>query len=494
MQVRCPACQAVHNVPPDKAGIPGLRCRCGCGNAFLVNPPAAAASAPSAAPPAGAPVATPARPGAAATPATPARPAAQAAPPAAPVRPAPPAVPRPAAAPTPATAPRPGAPAERPLPGPAWRRCVRHPAKPSTCVCRSCGKGFCLDCEQRVQTVLVCPECEGLCAPASEYLAAVERDRQRQRSLFQELPEIVAYPLCDRTAFVLLAIVTGVFGFMTRIAAYSGMAAAQAAGVLLSTGILTWYAFTAAARVSSGNRKSYMPEFGDVTDIANALRLAGGAMLISLGPLILALLLVGFDVWQMMPGSSGPDAVSEAMTTAESPAPGAAPGAAPGGITPDVLRDLDGDGRDDEGAADPEASAPTEGAPPPHPAADEPLPEGPGAGRLVLHLVLIGLAAVWALVYAPVALTVAAATRSLLQTINPVLGVATIFRMGSTYWQVAGIYVVIALVSGAISFVLSLIPYAGYFVKAFVDAYAYLMVGCLIGLGIEKRAKELDLE
>ena len=41
---------------------------------------------------------------------------------------------------------------------------------------------------------------------------------------------------------------------------------------------------------------------------------------------------------------------------------------------------------------------------------------------------------------------------------------------------------------------LGLIPYAGSLVKAFVDAYAYLMVGCLIGLGIEKRAKELDLE
>ncbi len=475
MQVRCPACQAVHNVPPDKAGIPGLRCRCGCGNAFLVNPPAAVASAPPAAPPA----AAPARPAVAAAPATPARPAAQAAPPSAPARPATPAAPRPAAVPTPAAAPRPGAPAERPLPGPAWRRCVRHPAKPSTCVCRSCGKGFCLDCEQRVQTVLVCPECEGLCAPASEYLAAVERDRQRQRSLFQELPEIVAYPLCDRMAFVLLAIVTGVFGFMTRIAAYSGMGAAQAAGVLLSTGILTWYAFTAAARVSSGNRKSYMPEFGDVTDIANALRLAGGAMLISLGPLILALVLLGVDVWQMMPGSSGTDAVSEAVATAESPAPGAAPA-----VAPEVLQDLDGDGQDE--------SAP-EPAPTPHPA-EEPRPEGSGAGRLVLHLVLIGLAAVWGLVYAPVALTVAAATRSLLQTLNPVLGVATILRMGSTYWQVAGIYVLIALVAGAISFVLSLIPYAGSFVKAFVDAYAYLMVGCLIGLGIEKRAKELDLE
>lgn len=439
MQIRCPTCQAVHQVPPEKAGLPGLRCRCRCGNVFPVAPVRAQEPVP--APPASAPAAP------------------------APPRPAPEAKP-----------------VERPLPGPAWKRCARHPSKPSTCVCRGCGKGFCCDCEQRVQTVLVCPECESLCTPASEHLAVQERDRQRQRSLFQELPEIVAYPLCDRMAFVLLAIVTGVFGFLTRIAAYSGMGPAQAAGVLLSTGILTWYAFTAAARVSSGNRRSYMPEFGDMTDIANALRLAGGAMLISLGPMILALVLLGADVWQMMPGSSGPDALSEAASSIESPAPGASPNAA----VADLLADPEGE----PGDGDVEVEAPASAPPPP----EEPLPEGPGAGRVLLHLGLLGLAALWALVYTPVALTVAAVTRSLLQTLNPLLGVATIARMGSVYWQVAGIYLVIVLAAGALSFVIGLIPVAGHFLRAFVDAYAYLMVGCLIGLGVEKRAKELDLE
>lgn len=498
MQVRCPACQAVHDVPPDKAGTPGLRCRCRCGNVFPVVPPPAAAQTgppPAAAAKPSAPGAPPARPAAPAA-AVPPRPVQPAAPPPAPLTPARP-VPAPAVAPkaaapaTPAAAARTAAPgpaagtsaaaaAERPLPGPAWKRCSRHPSKPSTCVCRSCGKAFCFDCEQRVQTVLVCPECESLCVPASTYLAAQERDRQRARSLFQELPDIVAYPLCDRMAFVLLAIVTGVFGVMTRIAAYSGMGAAQAAGVLLSTGILTWYAFTAAARVSSGNRTSYMPEFGDVTDIANALKLAGGAMLISMAPLVLALVLLGVDAWQMMPGSTRQDAVSEAMAGLESPAPGATPDA-----LADLLADPEGDGSEE---ADPEA-APE--APVPH---EEAAPEGPGAGTLLLHLGLLGLAAVWALLYTPVALTVAAVTRSLWQTLNPLLGVATIVRMGSTYWQVAGIYLVIVIVAGTLTFVISLIPVAGYFLRAFVDAYAYLMVGCLIGLGIEKRAKELDLE
>ena len=109
-----------------------------------------------------------------------------------------------------------------------------------------------------------------------------------------------------------------------------------------------------------------------------------------------------------------------------------------------------------------------------------------------LGLLLAALA--WALAYNPVALTVAVVSRSALQTLNPVLGIATILRMGSIYWQATAIYLGIVVVAGVVDAVFGLIPFVGWLGRAFVDAYAYLMVGCLLGLAIDKRARELDLE
>lgn len=457
MQIRCPACQAVYNVPPEKAGIPGLRCRCRCGNLFPVASPPADEPVPQ---PATATRTAEAQPTPAAPPAPPSPPAATAT-----ARPAPPAAAAPRAAASSTAAPGATAAIERPLPGPAWRRCARHPSKPSTCVCRSCAKGYCVECEQRVQNVPVCPECDGLCALAAEYLRVQERERQRQQPLLAELPAIATYPLVDPVAFVMLAIVTGVFGFMARLAAYGGSVAAQASGLLLSTGILTWYAFTAAARVSNGNRTSFMPEFGDLSDIMAALKLAGAAMAISVGPLFLSLLLLGADLPRGIGAAPEPEeGIQLRVPTAPTPPPEA--------------------GLLDEADAAPE-HAPTTPV--------EALDEAPSTGRLLLHVLVLGLAALWALVYAPVALTVAAVSRSLLQTLNPLLGVGTIVRMGSTYWQAAAVYAVVVLVAGGLSLVLSLIPVVGHFVRAFVDAYAYLVVGCLIGLAVDKRAEELDL-
>jgi hypothetical protein len=109
-------------------------------------------------------------------------------------------------------------------------------------------------------------------------------------------------------------------------------------------------------------------------------------------------------------------------------------------------------------------------------------------------LALFALAVVWKIVYTPVALTVAALTRSFWQTLNPVLGIETIARMGRTYWQAAGIYTVIAGVQWGLGLALGLIPIAGGLVGSFVDAYACLAIGCTLGLAVYKKAPELGLD
>jgi hypothetical protein len=127
-----------------------------------------------------------------------------------------------------------------------------------------------------------------------------------------------------------------------------------------------------------------------------------------------------------------------------------------------------------------------------------PVAEPDGAMRLlglaVTAVVFGGLALVWKVVYTPVALTVAGMSRSSWSTLNPLIGFDTIRTMGGVYWQAMGIYTVIALAEWVITAILSLIPILGGIVAAFVDAYAYLMIGCTLGLAVFKKAPELGLE
>jgi hypothetical protein len=115
-------------------------------------------------------------------------------------------------------------------------------------------------------------------------------------------------------------------------------------------------------------------------------------------------------------------------------------------------------------------------------------------GLAATAIVFGGIALVWKVVYTPVALTVAGLSRSSLSTLNPVVGFDTIKRMGGTYWQAMGIYTVIAVVQWIVGAILGFIPLVGGIATSFVDAYAYLMIGCTLGLAVFKKAPELGLE
>lgn len=122
----------------------------------------------------------------------------------------------------------------------------------------------------------------------------------------------------------------------------------------------------------------------------------------------------------------------------------------------------------------------------------------PGRALLFLGLLILGL--IWKLAYSPVALTVAALNRTstllsgMLQTLNPVLGLRVITLMGGVYWQAMAIYTVVTIVQVLLGGPIGLVPIAGTFLRAFVDAYALLAIGCALGFAVFKKARELDLD
>jgi hypothetical protein len=122
-----------------------------------------------------------------------------------------------------------------------------------------------------------------------------------------------------------------------------------------------------------------------------------------------------------------------------------------------------------------------------------PPPEGAeptGAG--VASLLVLGY--LWKLLYSPVALIVAGVSRSLLQTLNPLVGLGTILRMGPVYAQAMTIYGALALGQAILDFPLFFLPIVGGILSGFVDSYANLCIGCALGLAVFKRAPELGLD
>ena len=210
------------------------------------------------------------------------------------------------------------------------------------------------------------------------------------------------------------------------------------------------YTFHALTRVSNGDLKSFMPDIADPAELWEPGRLAFAAFAISTGPLLLVIFLVPGAGLEGLMGSR-PDS---AVHAAQQPPP-----------------------TDDDGEAE---------TPLPPELHDE-AGEGPGGTAIAL----LAITLLWKLVYTPVAFTVAALSRSVLSTINPVIGIGTIGSMGVVYWQCLVVYTVLAVFQWGIGAALNPIPIAGALVRSFTDAYFSLAIACTLGLGVFKKAEAL---
>src|SRR5262249_25306496 len=97
--------------------------------------------------------------------------------------------------------------------------------------------------------------------------------------------------------------------------------------------------------------------------------------------------------------------------------------------------------------------------------AERDAPASLGAPLAALALVL---AAVWMILYTPAALIVAALWKSVIRTLNPVIGLDTIRRMGLIYGQVLGLYAALSAVQWLAGFALGFVPYVGSLGRAVV--------------------------
>jgi hypothetical protein len=349
-----------------------------------------------------------------------------------------------------------------PRPG-AWRTCATHSGKRSEGVCSECGKGWCPDCVKRQGTAAICPDCDALCQSTAEREEAERVARQRRRPLRDELGTVLTYPLRDPMAYIMMAVMVGLFSTAARVAAFGGFF-----GVLFAQGLLYAYSFTAINRVSSGNTTNFMPEISDITDIVTPVRLGVAAMIISSGPVFLLMLVLGVSSIFAL-ASPGAGAAEPAHQTTPMPEEVRQVLAEQGMSEEEIAEFEEGYGQGEEVGA-------------------------PAAGTAVAALIALPFALLWKLLYSPIALIAAAISRSFFATLNPVTGIDAIRRMGSIYWEALVVYTGIAFAAFVTSAVLGMVPFLGGFLAAFVQSYAFLSFGCLLGFAVYKKAEELGVD
>jgi hypothetical protein len=297
---------------------------------------------------------------------------------------------------------------------------------------------------------MICPDCDALCVKTADKEEAERVARQRRRPLRDELGTVFSYPLRDPTAYIMMAVIVGVFSVAARVAAFGGLIA-----IVFYYGLLYAYAFTAINRVSAGNTTDFMPNISDITDLLKQVFLGLAAMIVSAGPLIV-LIVLGLGAALAMIGGFG----------------GGEPAFDEAGAPPEFREMLREQGMSEEEIAEIEEGYGTEfeeGDDPYSDAGGSAAAVGTGIGVLGL-LIAFFFAVLWALLYSPIAL------------------------IGSIYWEAWLVYTGIAIAGGIAGGIVGVVPFLGTFLAAFVDSYVFLSVGCLLGFAVFKRAKELGVD
>jgi uncharacterized membrane protein len=374
--------------------------------------------------------------------------------------------------------------------------CQVHPDNSPSYLCTGCEALLCSDCPRVVSRTPLCPLCGELCKSYEEVKTRTQ-NRAFQASGFgmADFGRAVSYPFQHKVALAFGALLYAVLLLL-------GWRAGVIAYVILFGCMSHVISQVAWGRLN----RSFMPDFSEfsvVDDLVQPICLGLGITIVTWGPTIVLLLALLFGVMQVVPDAASlTPAGTEASQVSEDPTmddlavltdPNADPKALeeanrklnqtrPGA---QISREAE---RSQEELNDPAAGLSM-------------LLPYLGAGIAVMLLLIVCL--VWAIFYYPMALAVAGYTQSFGSVINPLVGLDTIKRMGSTYFKAFGMVLGIQLVGFGVSVVVAHItapltlPFIGNlpatFINGTVTFYFNLVVACLLGLSLYKCADRLGI-
>lgn len=373
--------------------------------------------------------------------------------------------------------------------------CQNHPDVPVHYICRMCAATWCEVCPQFVSgsRIPLCPSCGDLCKLYSDIATqAVRTEFQSSGFGFADFGRAVRYPLQHKAALFGGAVI------------YSFLLLAGFKGTLVAWMIMFGCISHVISQVAWGRlHRSFMPDFSAFSlwdDLVVPIFLGVGITIVTWGPIIALVIALLFGVLQ---GPALPGMVPGGTVVAQDSGP-----------TPDELDALTDPNADPKKLeeANRKLNQLRPGAQIAQEAERSKSDNEPAAalhmllsylagGLLIATLFLVGL--VWAFFYYPMALTVAGYTQSFGAVVNPLVGLDTIRRMGSTYFKAFGMVLIVLIVSGIVSVIVAVImspfnlPFVGNLPANFINGtftfYFNLVIACLLGLSLYKCADRLGI-
>lgn len=309
--------------------------------------------------------------------------------------------------------------------------CHNHFQAPTKYICWSCLKGFCEACARFVANskIPLCRLCGDLCKVYAAEKNKVQREQFQESGFgFTDFSRALRYPLQHKVA---LCFGAGLYGLMLL----AGFRGRIVASVMMFGCISHVISNVAWGRL----HKSFMPDFSEFSvwdDVAVPIALGLGITIVTWGPATVLILALVFGV--VSSGSSSESPLKPAAANSEQLNEGDL----------DNLLDPNADH-----AKQVEASKKLNQLRPGHeigreaerskeqlndPTAELKMLFGYLRAPILLVLLLL-LAIGWGIFYYPMALAVAGYTQTFGSVINPLVGLDTIKRMGTTYFKAFGL-------------------------------------------------------
>lgn len=432
--------------------------------------------------------------------------------------------------------------------------CSVHADLPAAYVCETCSNSFCKACPNSYGgTVKICPFCGAMCSSLQKMQQARAEGERRQAAVtagfgFSDFGKALAHPLKFKFSLAVGAVMFALFS-LGQAAIGMGSIFLAAAGIFsFMLANMLWFGVlgnTVDNFVQGKLDENFMPSFDDFSiwdDVVHPFFLSIGAYVASFGPFIVVALVAIFMVLGAVKGEMNEMQAAAAQTAAPE-----LPYAAKAANQSQAVRELVNRANDrqqrrvaaiESGDEDQvEVLSPTGPGTLPQHAMDEEaeferlnelinqqrknqLESTIGKtsetkakeqqaflqrllGYGMIFLLLGGITLAWGFFYFPAACAVAGYTRSFAATINPLVGLDTIKRLGSTYFLILVMGFILALVSGMVSGVFGLVfsafdmPTVGNLPAKFFGSmfgfYISVVFSCLLGYALYKKADKLDL-
>lgn len=428
-------------------------------------------------------------------------------------------------------------------------QCAKHDDRAAAYVCSACGVELCKACPSSYGgSVRICPDCGSMCRTAGEVAkqakqSAVDLGVGTEPFGFSDFGRAISYPFKFKSSLFFGGLMFMIFTFGQSAASLGGffLAASAIFCFMLANMVVFGIRANVIDNFSQGNLDvDFMPSFEDFSiwdDVVHPFFLYIGAMLSSFGPFLLVFV-IGFYLilstaaeemqkynheLTRVPGTQvyAPDRTAEQTKEVNE-------------LLSKVRQQADrrvGQQQQVTETAETGVDHPAQSAPNGEPDQEDleklleeirekqarsaaPIsPEDSEAGylatlsrvlRLAAPLVIFGfLTVLWGLFYYPAACAVAGYTRSFSATINPMVGLDTIRRLGGSYVLIlimgflVGVMSIIVMGVVAVLFSPFKLPMVGNLpatvISSFVSLYFSVVFSCILGYALFKSRDKLKL-